>query len=88
MHWFSGSVPVGTLLHVPSEPASAQVWQVPAQAVAQQIPCSQKPVMHSDGAPQARPVGFFAQAPATQTLGAVQSASTVQDVLQTLVPHA
>jgi hypothetical protein len=76
------------LLHVPSEPASAQDWQVPAQAVAQQMPCSQKPDAHSEAAPQLLPVGFFVQAPATQTLGAVQSASAVQDVLQRLLPHA
>jgi len=88
VHWFSGSLPVGTLLQVPTEPASAQDWQVPAQAVAQQNPWAQKPDMHSDPAAQAVPVGFFVQAPATQTLGAVQSASAVQDVLQTLVAQA
>jgi hypothetical protein len=44
--------------------------------------------MHSVGAPQAIPVGFFVHAPATQTLGAVQSASAVHDVLQTVPPHA
>jgi hypothetical protein len=76
------------LLQVPSVPDSAQDLHVPAHAVPQQKPCSQKPDMHSDAAAQAMPVGFFAQAPATQTLGAVQSASTVHDVLQTLVPHA
>jgi hypothetical protein len=88
VHWFSGSWPVGTLVQVPAVPVSAQDWHVPAQAVAQQKPCSQKPVMHSEGAPQAMPVGFFVQAPATQTLGAVQSASAVHDVLHTLPPHA
>jgi hypothetical protein len=88
VHWFSGSWPVGTLVHVPTVPLSAHDWQVPAQAVAQQKPCSQNPVMHSEGAPQAIPVGFFVQAPATQTLGAVQSASAVHEVLQTLPPHA
>ena len=88
MHWLKGSRPVGTLLQVPVVPASAHDWQVPAQAVAQQTPCWQKPDWHSDGAPQVRPVGFFAHAPMTQTFGAVQSASAVHDVLQRLVPHA
>ena len=36
---------------------------------------------------QARPVGRFAHAPATHTLGAAQSASAVHDVLQTLAPQ-
>ncbi len=88
MHWFSGSLPVGTFVQVPSVPASPHDWQVPAQAVAQQKPCWQKPVMHSDEAPQAMPVGFLVQTPATQTLGAVQSPSTEHDVLQTFVPQA
>jgi len=74
-------------VHAPSEPASAQDWHVPAQAVAQQIPCSQNPVWQSPGAPQARPVGFFAHAPLTQTFGAVQSPSTVHEVLQTFAPQ-
>jgi len=87
-HWFSGSVPVGTLAHVPSDPASAHDWQVPAQAVAQQVPCAQNPVWHSPGAPQAMPVGFFVHAPATQTFGAVQSASAVHEVLHTAAPQA
>jgi hypothetical protein len=56
-------------------------------AVAQQVPCWQNPVWHSLGAPQARPVGFFAHAPATHTFGAAQSASAVHDVLQTAAPH-
>ena len=56
-------------------------------AVAQQVPCWQNPVWHSLGAPQARPVGFFAHAPATQTFGAAQSASAVHDVLHTAAPQ-
>ena len=75
-------------MQAPSVPASAHDWQAPAQAVAQQKPCSQKALWHSDAAAQARPVGFFAQAPLTQTLGAVQSASAVHDVLQRFAPHA
>ena len=58
------------------------------QAVPQQIPCWHSPVMHSVPEEQVVPVGFFVHTPSTQTLGAVQSASTVHDVLQTLVPQA
>ena len=85
MHWASGSWPAGTLLHAPAVPASAQDLQVPVQAVAQQVPCSQKPDRHSEAPPQVRPVGFLPQAPLTQTLGATQSVSAVQPILQELV---
>ena len=88
MHWFSGSVPVGTLVHVPSVPASAHDRQVPAQAVPQHVPCSQNPVRHSVAEEQEVPVGFLVQTPITHTLGVVQSASAVHDVLQTIAPHA
>jgi hypothetical protein len=88
VHWFSGSVPVGTLVHVPSVPASAHDWHVPAQAVPQQIPCVQNPVRHSVPEAQAMPVGFLVQTPATHTLGAVQSPSTVHDVLHSIAAHA
>jgi hypothetical protein len=87
VHWFSGSVPVGTLAHAPSDPASPHDRHVPVHAVAQQVPCSQNPVWHSLGAPQAMPVGFFAHAPATHTFGAAQSASAVHDVLHTAAPQ-
>jgi hypothetical protein len=88
VHWPSGSCPVGTLVQAPAVPVIAHDWQTPAQAVAQQVLCSQKPLWHSEAAPQARPVGFFVHAPLTQTLGAVQSASAVHDVLHRLAPHA
>jgi hypothetical protein len=76
------------LVQAPTLPASAHDWQVPAQAVAQQTPCSHRLVWQSPGAVQVMPVGRFAQAPITQTLGAVQSPSTVHDVLQTFAPQA
>jgi len=88
VHWFSGSRPVGTLVHVPRLPASAHDWQVPAQALAQQTPCSHRLVAQSLGAVQVMPVGRFVQAPITQTLGAVQSPSAAHDVLQTFVAQA
>src|SRR5439155_5650341 len=80
-HWFSGSVPVGTLVHVPRVAASAHDWHVPAHAVPQQAPCSQNPVRHSVAEEQAVPVGFLLQTPITHTLGVVQSASAVHEVL-------
>jgi hypothetical protein len=73
------------LLQAPSEPATAQDLQVPVQAVAQQIPCWQKPDRHSEPAAQVVLVGFLPQAPFTQTLGATQSVSAVHPTLQALV---
>jgi len=73
------------LLQAPAEPATEQDLQVPVQAVAQQVPCSQKPDRHSDAAPHVRPVGFLPQAPLTQTLGDTQSVSAVHPTLQALV---
>jgi hypothetical protein len=77
-HWPSGSAPAGTALQVPTVPASAHERQVPAQAVAQQTPSSQKPELHSAAAVQAMPIGFLPQLPLTQELGALQSALDVQ----------
>jgi hypothetical protein len=86
-HWFSGSCPLGTLVQAPTVPASAQDWQVPPHAVAQQTPCAQKPDTHSPLAPHATPVPFFAQLPPMQVKGATQSASTVHVVRQAVPPH-
>ena len=77
-HWFSGSCPAGTALQVPSVPASAHERQVPAQAVAQQTPSSQKPELHSAAAAQVAPIGFLPQLPLAQVLGALQSAFDAQ----------
>jgi hypothetical protein len=33
--------PAGRLTHAPSEPATLQAWQVPAQALTQQVPSTQ-----------------------------------------------
>ena len=81
VHWFSGSAPLGTLVQAPGVPARAQDWQVPVQAVAQQIPCSQKPELHSPAAAQVAPIGLRPQLPLLQTLGDAQSAAVVQVVL-------
>jgi hypothetical protein len=39
-------VPVATLVQVPIVPASEQDWQAPVQALSQQKPCAQKPLLH------------------------------------------
>jgi len=84
----SGSEPAGTLLHVPSEPATAHDWQVPVQAVAQQTFCEQMPLTHSPPAAQVVPLSFFPHAPLTHTFGDEQWASIVHVVRQAPVPQA
>jgi hypothetical protein len=69
------------LLQVPGAVVSAQDWQAPVQAVAQQTDCEQKPDEHSAAVTQAWPGGL------SQTAGEAQSESTVQEFLQTFVPH-
>ena len=87
VHWFSGSCPGGTLVQVPSVPASAHDWQVPVQAARAADALLRSSVMHSPAAAQAAPVGFLVQTPITHTLGAAQSVSTVHEVLHTLAPQ-
>ena len=50
VHWFIGSCPAGIALHAPSAPAIPHDRHVPVHAVAQQYPCSQNPVTHSEAA--------------------------------------
>ena len=87
VHWFSGSVPIPTLVQVPSVPASAQDLHVAVQAVAQQIPCAQIPFAQSVLAVQVAPFGRLVQTFDMQTLGETQSVSAVHDVLQAPVPQ-
>jgi hypothetical protein len=87
-HWFSGSWPLGTLVHVPSVPAMAQERQVPVQALPQQIPCSQKPELHWAGVVQVAPTGSSPQLAPLHVLGDAQSAVVAQVVRQAPVPHA
>ena len=88
VHWFSGSAPLGTLVQAPGVPASAQDRQVPVQAVPQQMPCSQKPELHSPAPPQAAPIGFRPQLLVLQTLGDAQSVAVEHVVLHAPVPQA
>jgi hypothetical protein len=82
VHWLSGSAPLCTLVQVPSVPASAHDLQVAVQAAEQQIPWAQTPLEQSVLAVQVAPFGRLVQTPPEQTLGATQSVSTVQVVLQ------
>jgi hypothetical protein len=74
----------GTLRQVPSLPGTAHDRQVPVQAMPQHRPCAQIAELHSSLLPQVAPIGFLPQLPATQLLGATQSASVVHVVRQVL----
>ena len=78
------SWPSGTLRQVPSLPATAHDRHVPVQTVPQHLPCAQNVELHSSLLPQVAPIGFLPQLPATQLLGATQSASDVHVVRQVL----
>lgn len=74
-------------------PGNAHDVHVPRHALAQQTPCSQKPVAHSLAAPQATPLPLSTQAVPLQVAGETQSVELVaveQVVLQTpmVVSHA
>jgi len=86
-HWFSGSPPTGTNVHVPGVPASAHDRQVPVQLELQQTPCWQRPDAHSVPPAHVVPSGFFVHCPALQMLGAMQSASVEQVVRQVVPPE-
>jgi hypothetical protein len=87
VHWFSGSCPAGTFVHVPTVPVSAHDWHVPAHAALQQKPCAQNPDVHWFPAVQAAPIALVVQLPPLQVNGAAQSVSAVQVVLHALVPQ-
>ena len=65
----------GTFEQTPSvvAPGNAHDLQVPWQALAQQTPCSQKPVAHSLAAPQVTPLPLSTQAVPLQVAGDTQS---------------
>ena len=52
---FGLGMPLATNAHVPIEPRTAQDMQVPLQAVWQQAPCAQKPLLHSSFATHGAP---------------------------------
>jgi hypothetical protein len=77
--------PAVTGLQVPALPATAQDMQVPVQVVAQQTPCWQRLVAHSDPDEHEVPFGFNEQLPALHTVGETQSASALHVVLQLFI---
>jgi hypothetical protein len=72
--------PVGTSVHWPMVPLSAHERQAPVQAVAQQMPCAQKPEPHSPGLEQNAPVGFFPHDWFTHEFGMTQLPLSWHDV--------
>jgi hypothetical protein len=76
---FDGSgAPAGTSAQVPMAPASAHDLHAPAQAVAQQTPCAQKPEPHSTAAEHEDPLVFLPQELcASHTFGGTQAALLV-----------
>jgi|SRR5665213_153049 len=55
-----GMAPDVRLVHVPSEPLAAQVWQPPVQALLQQTPSTQNPLWHCPLQAQAAPAACLA----------------------------
>jgi hypothetical protein len=79
-----------TGVQVPAAPdsESAHDMQVPVQAVAQQTPCAQMPLLHSPPAAQMAPLGLGPHEPFVQKFPGAQSPSVTQVALQALVPQA
>jgi hypothetical protein len=75
-------MPVGTAVHRPIDPVSAQDWQALAQAETQQTPCAQLLDWHSVLVEQNAPFGFSPHELLVQTLPVEQLASAVQPVKQ------
>lgn len=90
VHCPVGSVPPTAIgVQVPALPCSAQDVHLEPQVVAQQAPCAQTPLPHSVPPAQTAPNGLRPHDPALlQEAGGAQSASAVQDDLQTAAPQA
>jgi hypothetical protein len=71
------ATPSATGEQVPSDVDSAQLRQLPVQAVAQQTPSAQNPLPHSLAAAQAWPSAMGPQLPFTQVWPVAQSLSLV-----------
>jgi hypothetical protein len=81
--------PVGTSVQVPMAVGSAHVRQFPVHAVAQQMPCAQKPDAHSPALEQKAPTSFLPhELVASHVLGIWQSALVRQDAKQRAPLHA
>jgi hypothetical protein len=81
-------VPAAAAEQVPTLPTAVHVWQVPVQAVLQQTPSTQLPLVQSAFAAQAVPFASWAtQTPAEQKYPATQSVLAVHEVTQAETPH-
>jgi hypothetical protein len=69
-------------VQVPRAAALAQYWQSPVQAVLQQTPSTQKPLMQSVAAAQVWPLPFLPQLPPWQVAGATHWLLSLQLGLQ------
>jgi hypothetical protein len=74
-------------VQVPVLPGSAHDMHVPAHAVWQQMPRTQKLLAHSAPSPHTAPSVLRPHEPPLQTPGGAQSASAVHVDLQALAPH-
>jgi hypothetical protein len=79
--------PLGTGAQEPSEVDSAQLRQLPPQAVAQQTPSAQNPLPHSVPAEQGWPSDLGPQLPLTQACPETQSLSLAQWLTQAPFVH-
>jgi len=77
--------PSATFVQVPSVPLSAQDWQLPVQALLQQIPWAQKPLRHSAADEQVAPLLALPHRFDWQWLGVRHCPSVVQ-ALKHLLP--
>jgi hypothetical protein len=78
-------VPLATFVQIPSVPESAQDWQAPVQALSQQTPCAQKPLLHWLAAEQIAPLLEGPQELLAHRLGVRHWLSAVQ-ALKHLLP--
>ena len=83
----ASEVPAGIDVHVPADPASAQLRHAPPQAWLQQTPSTQNPDAHSDACEQAPPFCFGPQLFFTQAIPGAQSAFVLHFVLQAPCEH-
>jgi hypothetical protein len=90
LHVSRGSAaPLAAIVHLPTEPASAQLRHAPAQAVLQQTPSMQFPFWHSVLLAHFCPSSFGPQLPiaTTQAMPSAQSAFVVHLELHAPFAH-
>ena len=88
LHCPFGSIPFSaTGRQVPGVPTSAHDMQLCVQAVVQQTPWAQNPLLQSPGSAQLAPGGRRPHDPLSQTKVGAQSASAVQVDLQAATPQ-